>query len=85
MLSCVVSNRASLYGKTHLTLRALPGFNWNSLAPGTVVLDCGGGVGSVSLPIVRACPQIQLIVQDTAPVVAEGPIVCNQATRVMTS
>ncbi|KAI0717310.1 S-adenosyl-L-methionine-dependent methyltransferase [Fomitopsis betulina] len=52
----------------------LRGFNWNSLAPGTVVLDCGGGVGSVSLPIVRACPQIQLIVQDTAPVVAEGPI-----------
>ncbi|KZT70030.1 O-methyltransferase [Daedalea quercina L-15889] len=52
----------------------LRGFNWSSLAPGSIVLDCGGGVGSVSLPIVQSCPQINLIVQDTSPVVAEGPI-----------
>ncbi|KAH9932971.1 O-methyltransferase [Fomitopsis serialis] len=51
----------------------LRGFNWASLPPGSIVVDCGGGVGSVSLPIVQTCPQIRLIVQDTAPVVAEGP------------
>ncbi|KZT01060.1 S-adenosyl-L-methionine-dependent methyltransferase [Laetiporus sulphureus 93-53] len=51
----------------------LRGFNWSSLPEGSVVVDCGGGVGSVSLPIVQTCPQIHLVVQDTGPVVAEAP------------
>ncbi|CCM00235.1 uncharacterized protein FIBRA_02264 [Fibroporia radiculosa] len=51
----------------------LRGFNWASLPEGSIVVDCGGGVGSVSLPIVQTCPQIHLIVQDTGPVVAEAP------------
>lgn len=51
----------------------LRGFNWASLPEGSIVVDCGGGVGSVSLPIVETCPQIHLIVQDTERVVAEAP------------
>ncbi|GBE84991.1 4-O-methyltransferase 1 [Sparassis crispa] len=51
----------------------LHGFNWSSLPEGSIVIDCGGGVGSVSLPIVQTCPQVHLIVQDTERVVAEAP------------
>ncbi|PCH35121.1 S-adenosyl-L-methionine-dependent methyltransferase [Wolfiporia cocos MD-104 SS10] len=51
----------------------LRGFNWSSLPQGSIVIDCGGGVGSVSLPIVQTCPHIHLIVQDTERVVAEAP------------
>ncbi|KAH9947601.1 O-methyltransferase [Amylocystis lapponica] len=51
----------------------LRGFNWTTLPKGAIVIDCGGGVGSVSLPIVQTCPQIHLIVQDTERVVAEAP------------
>ncbi|KAI0941969.1 hypothetical protein AcW1_009688 [Taiwanofungus camphoratus] len=51
----------------------LRGFKWSSLPEGSIIVDCGGGVGSVSLPIVQSCPQIRLIVQDTERVVAEAP------------
>ena len=37
------------------------------------MVDVGGGVGAASLPIVRNCPNIRLVIQDAEPVVAEAP------------
>ncbi|KAI0917536.1 hypothetical protein AcW2_007646 [Taiwanofungus camphoratus] len=50
----------------------LRGFKWSSLPEGSIIVDCGGGVGSASLPIVQSCPQIHFIVQDSERVIAEA-------------
>lgn len=51
----------------------LAGFDFASLPPGSTVVDVGGGVGTASLPILRACPQLKLVVQDTEEVVRVAP------------
>ncbi|EJD51549.1 O-methyltransferase [Auricularia subglabra TFB-10046 SS5] len=42
----------------------LQGFNWKGLAPGSTVIDVGGGVGSLSLILAKAFPDLRLVVQD---------------------
>lgn len=51
----------------------LIGFDWTALPTGSVVVDVGGGVGAAALPIVRACPGIKLVIQDTEKVIEEAP------------
>ncbi|TFK34635.1 O-methyltransferase [Crucibulum laeve] len=42
----------------------LRGFSWDSLPADSVVVDVGGGIGSVSLQIMTAVPKLRIIVQD---------------------
>ncbi|KAJ3501836.1 hypothetical protein NLJ89_g9160 [Agrocybe chaxingu] len=47
----------------------LHAFNWKSLSKGSVVVDVGGGLGSVSLPVAGEYPDLQIVVQDLPPVI----------------
>lgn len=57
------------------------GFQWNSLPEGSVIVDVGGGIGSSSLIIAQANPNINIVVQDRAVVVESaqqaGFITCH--------
>lgn len=48
------------------------GFPWSELAENDVVVDVGGGIGSVSIQIAEAYPNLKFVVQDRGPVVADG-------------
>lgn len=47
-------------------------FDWASLPPGSVIVDVGGGIGSVPIQVAHNHPEIQFIVQDRPAVVADG-------------
>ncbi|CAA7266021.1 unnamed protein product [Cyclocybe aegerita] len=51
---------------------SLDAFDWGSLAPGSVVVDVGGGVGTASLPIARKYPELYVILQDLPPVIEDA-------------
>ncbi|KAI0349362.1 S-adenosyl-L-methionine-dependent methyltransferase [Trametes cingulata] len=46
------------------------GFPWNDLAKDSVVIDIGGGIGSVSVILAQAYPHLKFVVEDRAGVVA---------------
>ncbi|KIK51364.1 hypothetical protein GYMLUDRAFT_208715 [Collybiopsis luxurians FD-317 M1] len=50
----------------------LQGFKWSSLAKNALIVDVGGGVGSISLEIAQSNPDLRFLVQDTSAVVQEG-------------
>ncbi|KAI0064197.1 S-adenosyl-L-methionine-dependent methyltransferase [Artomyces pyxidatus] len=47
------------------------GFDWNSLEAGSVVVDVGDGVGSVTLTLVKHFPQFKYVVQDLPKVIGD--------------
>ncbi|KAI0064216.1 S-adenosyl-L-methionine-dependent methyltransferase [Artomyces pyxidatus] len=47
----------------------IEGFEWSSLEAGSIVVDVGGGVGSVTLTLAKAFPQLKYIVQDLREVI----------------
>ncbi|KAJ6554494.1 O-methyltransferase [Mycena capillaripes] len=47
-------------------------FKWSSLSENTLIVDVGGGVGSVSLQIAKSNPKLRFLIQDTAAVVEQG-------------
>ena len=54
-------------------------FDWKSLPTNALVVDVGGGVGSVSMALARECPDLRIVVQDRPGVVEDG----IQASRVI--
>lgn len=54
----------------------LSGFDWSSLAPGSKVVDVGGGVGSTALVLAKEYPQLKVVVQDLPSTIAEAEKVC---------
>ncbi|EIN06898.1 O-methyltransferase [Punctularia strigosozonata HHB-11173 SS5] len=56
---------ASVSGLTML----FTGFKWNDLPKGAIVVDVGGGIGSSSLVIAKANPDLRIVNQDRAPVI----------------
>jgi len=47
-------------------------FDWKSLPTGSVVVDVGGGVGTVSLSLARDFPDLQIVLQDLPSVIEEA-------------
>ncbi|KAF8181637.1 S-adenosyl-L-methionine-dependent methyltransferase [Pholiota molesta] len=50
----------------------LKGYEWGSLGKGSTVVDVGGGIGTQSLVLARAFPDLKLVVQDREGVIPDG-------------
>ncbi|TFK65267.1 S-adenosyl-L-methionine-dependent methyltransferase [Pluteus cervinus] len=52
-------------------------YPWNSLPQNSVVVDVGGGIGTLAISIARAYSHLKVVVQDTEAVVEEGETICK--------
>ncbi|GAA6057243.1 hypothetical protein JCM3770_003819 [Rhodotorula araucariae] len=52
--------------------KSVGGFPWQALPQDALVVDVGGGVGSLDLEILKVAPQVKVIVQDRPEVVPEA-------------
>ncbi|KAJ6478129.1 O-methyltransferase [Mycena vitilis] len=50
----------------------LLGLKWDQLPKDAVLVDVGGGVGSTSLIIAKATPNLRIVIQDRAPVIEQA-------------
>ena len=48
------------------------GFDWRSLPKGALVVDVGGGVGTVVSVLVKALPDLMFVIQDRQAVIEDG-------------
>ncbi|KAF7333319.1 putative S-adenosyl-L-methionine-dependent methyltransferase [Mycena venus] len=56
----------------HLDFSNWLGFKWSALPEKTLIVDVGGGIGSISLEIAQANPHLRFLIQDTQAVIREG-------------
>jgi hypothetical protein len=50
----------------------MPGFSWEKLADGALVVDVGGNTGALCLPIAQKFAHINFLVQERDAVVKSG-------------
>ncbi|KAJ6510967.1 O-methyltransferase [Mycena sanguinolenta] len=50
----------------------LQGFKWSALPDKALIVDVGGGIGSISLEIAQANPHLRFLIQDKQAVLREG-------------
>jgi ubiquinone/menaquinone biosynthesis C-methylase UbiE len=48
------------------------GYDWKSLKKGDLVVDVAGGIGSTTIHLAKAYPDLRFIVQDRPAVVQDG-------------
>jgi hypothetical protein len=48
------------------------GFKWGSLPPNSLVVDIGGGLGHITMKLVKYYPNLRYIVQDRQAVIEQG-------------
>lgn len=69
----IIGGERSNNSVQHLSLTFIPtGFPWHELPNRSVVVDVGGGIGSTSMLLANAFPQLRFVVQDRAPVAEMG-------------
>jgi hypothetical protein len=66
----------SFYYKTNEPFDSSEAYDWKSLEKDDLVVDVGGGVGTVTLMLAKSFPHLRYIVQDRAAVVPDGVKVC---------
>jgi hypothetical protein len=60
------------------------GYSWETLPPGSLVVDVGGGVGSQSLTLARHHPNLRFVVQDRDAVIGDANEVrCTSVLRIL--
>ncbi|KAA1478073.1 S-adenosyl-L-methionine-dependent methyltransferase [Dentipellis sp. KUC8613] len=47
-------------------------YDWKELAPGSVIVDVGGGVGTSAFPLARDFPKLKIVIQDLPNVVDDA-------------
>lgn len=47
-------------------------YDWKSLKKGDLVVDVAGGIGSITLHLAKAFPDLNFVIQDRAAVVPQG-------------
>lgn len=47
-------------------------FDWADLPEDALVVDVGGGIGTVSIELAKAFPKLKLLVQDRSKVIEDG-------------
>jgi O-methyltransferase domain len=52
-------------------------FPWRDLPSGTTICDIGGGIGTVSMPLAKAHPHLQLTLQDQSSVLDQARVVSD--------
>lgn len=55
-----------------LGFTVLVGFQWQDLPKGGTVVDVGGGVGSSSLIVAKAVPDLNIVIQDRPPTITDA-------------
>ncbi|KAF7377233.1 S-adenosyl-L-methionine-dependent methyltransferase [Mycena sanguinolenta] len=70
-------NIAMQAAKPETILNGMP-YDWGSLSPGSLVVDVGGGVGTLSLTLAAQFPQLKFVVQDQENVIEQGKKVWNE-------
>ncbi|TFK65282.1 O-methyltransferase [Pluteus cervinus] len=53
--------------------------SWDALPQDSVVVDVGGGVGTVGIALAKAFPHLKVVVQDTLAVVEAGENICKNS------
>jgi len=53
-------------------------YPWGTETPGTIVCDIGGGVGHVSMALIRAFPHIHVVLQDLGVVIDQARLAWEQ-------
>jgi ubiquinone/menaquinone biosynthesis C-methylase UbiE len=53
------------------------GFPWGSLPKNSLIVDVGGGIGSVALKIAKVHPHLRMVIQDRPMVIEKGEDVCH--------
>lgn len=67
--------KGALRGRLHASLELIMlmlAYNWSSVPHGGKVVDVGGGIGAIALSLNRAHPELKLIIEDRAEVIADG-------------
>ncbi|CAL1710667.1 unnamed protein product [Somion occarium] len=59
-------------GGWEVTGAVLDGFPWHDLSQDSIVVDVGGGIGSTSMLLAKACPHLRFVIQDRPQVVEMG-------------
>jgi hypothetical protein len=59
-----------------------PGIRGEALRPDDVVVDVGGNVGTVTLVLKKAFPQLRYVVQDLEKLMPAGEQVCALSTTI---
>ena len=67
-----------IYFGLSFVLTSCSGYNWAMIPKGSVVVDVGGGVGTVSMIIAKAHEHLKIIVQDRPAVADNGKRVRHQ-------
>ena len=59
---------------TNMELKILlcSAFDWESLSPGSVVVDVGGGIGASSFPLAEKFSEMNIVIQDLSNVIDEA-------------
>ena len=58
--------------------------DWQSLPQDALVVDVGGGVGTVSLVLARRLGNLKIVIQDRAQVIEDGVNVSSSLSRIST-